>query len=895
MPPAPSELARTTREYVARTCSTIFARYWTDPANIPSHVGGYRVTNDFAIDAAYTLSYLARAGVTTLHDGRSIESVVAAVLGQLDGDRVTTFYSYRAAETLLAFGGLQGPIAKAFSVAQREQFVRAVDSTSIYDPAKRDLVAHPSNYWAVLARCEHGRRALGLDATLYDVSVERVRGLLARNPLGYFDDTPRGEGRYDIYSPDVMLFLEPLWTELGEADMRSRLAAHVSMMDAIVDERSGATVCWGRSIGALSLCATLELAGHALRLGIGNASRMLQLAHIAFAAFRRDWMRDDLISAHRDRAPYSYRGPARLLQMTFDCLGKLAAAAESLDHAIGEPTADSTTPARESFIRFESDRHAAVWAVRTPTLSFQLPFVSGEPADYVASPKWPGTFDSPTESRMPALSPRVIVGGEEFQFHGLPLSLSHSPGIVEARFDVAHNIDPKSPVKSLSVRRDVTWQVVDDALTMVDRLQFDAVPESIYVCAYESDEPLQVTFRVNGDSAEPRVAPVSGQAAMRSYFASIQKVYEITVEPPSREVTIETTVRRSIRVWHNPIGHDYNRTVYDAMPRSAVAEFGDIDAASGARISRVFDAISQCRPEIIHIGWPEHLLAQHGVDDATFDRQFVEMLAELRKQTGAKLLWTMHNRRPHAWPRERGRALYASIAPLVDAAIHHSRWGEQLIRAELPYRSDCIHAVIPHAHFGDAMRGAPSRDQLEAKFGLKPCAMRFGIIGRWQPEKQIEMMIRAFHAAARPDQQLVLTAYREDTDTLADDRIVKLPRKPWMERSEIAEYVGVCDAMLCAHTGDTYLTTGVPADALGMGQAVIANGWQYFREHCGDALIEHDGSEAGVARRLASLTPSELATAWRAAAGLRDVCSPSRVAALTLVILQQLTGRSRVN
>src|SRR5690606_4202842 len=112
-------------------------------------------------------------------------------------------------------------------------------------------------------------------------------------------------------------------------------------------------------------------------------------------------------------------------------------------------------------------------------------------------------------------------------------------------------------------------------------------------------------------------------------------------------------------------------------------------------------------------------------------------LATLSKRP-VKIVWTMHNRRPHHWDEARGLALYKAWAPLVHGVIHHSEWGMRLIREELPFRPDAKHVVVPHGHFGRQMPPVQSREELEALFKLPPCGMRLGVLGRPQKTKQID-------------------------------------------------------------------------------------------------------------------------------------------------------------
>ena len=121
-----------------------------------------------------------------------------------------------------------------------------------------------NNYYAVLARCELGRQRLGLtEGKILDVAVERVREFLTKNSAGFLDDSEGGDGRYDIYSADTLLFLWPLRDRLGPAYE---------------------AWAYGRSIGALSVCLTLQLGALAVRENwASDRTRMAGLVGNAFA------------------------------------------------------------------------------------------------------------------------------------------------------------------------------------------------------------------------------------------------------------------------------------------------------------------------------------------------------------------------------------------------------------------------------------------------------------------------------------------------------------------------------------------------------------------------------------------------------------------------------------
>jgi hypothetical protein len=162
------------------------------------------------------------------------------------------------------------------------------------------------------------------------------------------------------------------------------------------------------------------------------------------------------------------------------------------------------------------------------------------------------------------------------------------------------------------------------------------------------------------------------------------------------------------------------------------------------------------------------------------------------------------------------------------------------------------------------------RRGLESKYNLTPCTVRFGILGRYQPEKQIEMMLEAFHRAANPEHQLLLTAYNDTTVIPDDARIIKLPRKQWLLRGEIAKHNHLCDALIAAQTGDTYLTSGMVGDAVGTGSAMIVPEWEFYREIIGEAGLYHRNTLDSLTQLLREVNSDQISQCREASKELQE-------------------------
>jgi hypothetical protein len=331
--------------------------------------------------------------------------------------------------------------------------------------------------------------------------------------------------------------------------------------------------------------------------------------------------------------------------------------------------------------------------------------------------------------------------------------------------------------------------------------------------------------------------------------------------------------------------------LFDAMPEGTLVERAQTQhrAPGDLTVAKVVgDA------EIFHVGWPEHLLAippQTSQQEA--DEAHLRFIKELQRR-GVKIVWTMHNRRPHNlnnWPAERADRIYRAWAAAVDGVSHHSRVGRDSMLADLPFKAGAVHAVIPHGHFARQLAIPQSRTELEAQFNIKPCAMRFGVLGRWQQEKQIEMMIQAFREAGRADQQLIVTAHNEQTPRPQDDRIIFLSRPVWMSRAEIAQHVNLCDVLISAHSGPRYLTSGIQADALGVGATMLVPEWPFFREVLGDSVFYHDNTLAGLRDLLKRLDVAEIERAKAAVRKLAPTQDWSASAKLTLDLYRAVLAR----
>jgi glycosyltransferase involved in cell wall biosynthesis len=835
---------------------------------MPRVFGGHEVGTDARADLVFTLGLLGECGVESIA-GRPIDDALRTALAAVDGRRTNTFFSYRIAETLLRRPHL---LAEADD-ATREQLLLACDSTAFLAPMADGRL--PRNYAAVLLRCEVDRERLGLDpdpAVLADLT-DRVRALLGTNPRGYLDDSHTAIARYDIYSGDIYLFTEPFADRLGDV-WRDGARHALDLVDRIAAP-NGAAFSWGRSSGALATCLTVELGGlaasHPLLDDEATARWLARSAH-AFDRTARWFAGDGVITAHQHRSTFGYRGPFRRLQMTLDCLGKLADTAAVLRRVgvVDAPVVDDLFPDRDELLVLDEPKRAGVWTYRSHDLAFVLPIVGGTVSDYLPTPHEPGLFEVPVDAELATGVPVAFRRGVRHVGGHLPVELDKGDGSLRLRYEgfvAAGQLEVGPDTAVLEGTRAVTYRVegrtlhVDEELTFAD----DAVPHALAVQVVETkDRPLRVRFRGDG---EPTVIDVDGLKEYRSFWAELPRVHQLDLVPSTR-VAFGWSVTPVLRVLTSTVtSHHYQRAVYD--PLVAAGAVVDRTVSQGRLLG---DATYLDAWDLFHLHWPEWFL---GPDLARH-----EAAIDALRSSGVRIVWTQHNLVPHDKDR-RQEAIYAAWAAAADGVVHHSRYGEARVRATLPFREDAVHAVIPHVHFGGSVAAAR---------GDRDGPVRLGIVGAPRREKDVQGAMDAFARVRRDDVELHVWSLGPDDVVPADPRIVTAEPYAMVDRTVYDARLAGLDALVLPFAEGDMITTGTAGDVIGGGLAALVSDWGYLREALGEAGIAY-GSDLAAA--VDALDREALARAASAARALQAGCDPAAVAAAHLRLFERI-GTSRL-
>lgn len=834
---------------------------------LPGLYAGHPVLDDTTADLMYVLGLLIECGVDEVA-GCDLRDRIPTLIASLDPSAVEGFYSYRVGETVLRLGGLD-----ALPADLRQPVLDAVYSKEIIARLD-DTDAIPPNFAVVATRCLRALARLREDDEPEELPalLDRVREMFT-SPTGWLNDGMGAFTHFDIYTPDMYLFAEPLVDQLGSA-WAEGLAQVLRDLDEVA--QPGGAVVWGRSIGALGMAITIELAAIAAGRDL-NAPQDRWLARAdATLDDLLEWFPNGVIAAHQSRAPMFYRGPARRLQMTLDIYGKLLLSALELrrrPEVVGAPSTDAFLPA-ERFIRFDDSERATLWSYRSRSLSFALPTVFGFSADYAPSPRGPGLLEQPTSGHpvmLPVITPRgrdEMAGTSNAPLIpiGLPVSVDHTPGSVTLVHDGWAPAGSSDPV--IAGSRTATYRVEGRSLVVSEQLQFDdsdALPGPLTLSVAETATRL-IDVEIGSDRLQP--IDTAGVAEWRSFWGELPRVYQAEIEPAA-SVGFTWKVTPRLRVASTIHGHPYDRSLYDPLADRVVATGAGIPDNKLVRRLRDID--------VLHMAWPEWW---SGVDP----ERTAEVLGQV-KATGTAIVWTQHNLLPHFFKSDEAAASYQLWAEAADAVIHHSQGGRDVALAAYDYGPNTEHHVIPHGHWGREYETVAhmTRQDVELSEGWAPCELRVAVIGTPRVEKDLQLVVDAVAACARDDIQLVI---RVDLTVAVPDDPRIIAEHGHLDFNQYLRRMKAFDAVILPFAPTGMLTTGTAFDCLGAGVPAITSDWEFFNETFDGADIRYGSTVEDLTRCLNELTPEELDRSRQALIERRPAFDWEPIADQTLAVLE---------
>lgn len=237
------------------------------------------------------------------------------------------------------------------------------------------------------------------------------------------------------------------------------------------------------------------------------------------------------------------------------------------------------------------------------------------------------------------------------------------------------------------------------------------------------------------------------------------------------------------------------------------------------------DAVKQ-RYDVLHIHWPDLHLHAGSTWHALVKHVRLALLFAFLRLRGTRIVWTIHNLKPHEPHTRLGAWLFPIWFPrLCTHVIALTTIGLESARALYPPLRNKAAAVIPHGHYRDAYRTPMARTDCREHLGLGQ-RFTFLFFGQIRPYKNVPRLIEAFRALPRQDVQLVIAGRPgammriDELRQLAagDDRIHL--RLEFVPEDQVPHYMGAADVVVLPF--ESILNSGSVFLALSFNRAVLA-------------------------------------------------------------------------
>ena len=319
--------------------------------------------------------------------------------------------------------------------------------------------------------------------------------------------------------------------------------------------------------------------------------------------------------------------------------------------------------------------------------------------------------------------------------------------------------------------------------------------------------------------------------------------------------------------WPRQTDSPYYPQFYDAMRPHGVLPVTTLELTDEWLASRQAD--------VIHVHWPDGLWRQRGKGILARMRGVRQMrlFLALAKQSGLRLVWTVHNLGAHEGGDWVDARAYATIARMADLVVCHSRWSAEEVRRTYGPTGEVV--VMPIGNAEGFYPPARPRDAVLADFDLDPQRPVVSCLGILRAYKGLELACDAV-ARSTSDVQLLIAGpvFRKFDLGHIRDAVARLPRARLVARRlsdhEFADVTSASDVSLLPYVNVTTSSALIAAWSLGTG--VIASDLPYFREMIPARSLAGRLFRTGDATSLATTIDEYLRVprATRAAAALRE-------------------------
>lgn len=231
--------------------------------------------------------------------------------------------------------------------------------------------------------------------------------------------------------------------------------------------------------------------------------------------------------------------------------------------------------------------------------------------------------------------------------------------------------------------------------------------------------------------------------------------------------------------------------------------------------------------DVVIMHWPDTHLRTHSWWRAVGKHVRLALLCALLRLRGTKVVWMMHNLKPHEKDHWISSTLFPLWFPrLTSHVVALTANGLQQARALYPALADKPAMVIPHGHYREAYPHQLSRAEALRQLGLADGKFTYVFFGNIRRYKNVPALIKAFRAIPAQDVQLVVAGLpvlgmrAEDLRELAgaDPRIHL--HLQFVPDDKVPLYLGAADKVVLPF--DSILNSGSVLLALSFNRSVLA-------------------------------------------------------------------------
>ena len=262
----------------------------------------------------------------------------------------------------------------------------------------------------------------------------------------------------------------------------------------------------------------------------------------------------------------------------------------------------------------------------------------------------------------------------------------------------------------------------------------------------------------------------------------------------------------------------------------------------------------------------------HFVDELGLNLNATAALIGQLQATGTKIVWTAHDLTPHSKLHDQFDPIFSAWAAAADGVIHHSHFGEKLLRERYDFAPHAIHTVIENRYRREHadLTLLEQRTAIETDLGLPQTPIRIGLLGSPRVERKVAEFLRGAALSTSQNFQVVRWSLRPEDEPPHDPRIAIAQTRQFFSDETHSRRLAICDLIaLPIDPGGEMLTTGLVPDAFAMGLGILASDWEFLRETCGDAAILCGHTPESVAKCLDQLTVADVRAAREASRRLR--------------------------